>query len=996
MDVNNTKYHLLYGERDWLPLLLEQSSSDVWWDRDRQSISLAPIVQQLGHSAGQQLDDSTASPSLTLNHRRGSAYDHYGNVYWINAAETGIDYHPAATPLALGNFWQVDLLSIPCPSNEVHGDFHSAESSTASDNPDNSALSAINIQPKLRGLAVTTQEYLVVGTLQPAGLLVFDLHAGGPPNWLCWPKQIPFSPFDISSAPDGGLWILDRDGDGADARIWHLDKTFRILDCSGEAVDLLTEYSHDFFTQGMSEPITPAQERFYSGLSLNLSILPSSPASPQNPIAVEALSANRFLVLNTSINDESSIIHYFVNGELRDSVTLNDEVMGGLLVDPQLFAQDFAFVPRSSDRPSLVVGNLYMAATHAKQSNLFSLQASDTQLTLVLEPVLLPMRGYSGKALIASAQSAYYDFGDRWLPLTEQPHLNYQLKGEVGGIIKDGEEPDCVWHRIIMDACIPSGTSVMFATRTANALEMLGDAEWNIEPVAHLRAEGSELPFYDPFAQLALEGASINREIYGSWDVLLQNAVGRFIEIRVLLAGNKRLTPRIQSCRIYYPRFSYLQRYLPAVYRDDQGSASFLDRFLANVEGLYTGLEDKIARAESLFDTRTAPSEFLDWLAGWLGALMDPAWDEQRKRLFIDNAVLLFRWRGTLLGMQALLRLCIDECPDDRIFASLNNGGAGFDQPQAAHRGTVRIVENYQTRMPPRIESQPSSPVPTQLELESLTTVWQPSFGTHALHKKYQTFLSLSYGEDIANLNNAWLTNYQQFSEIQFPPLLPGSFSLDKVSAELAVDHNIARDHSCFDFASERRDWQTFTRDFIGFTYADVSDDDLWRYQDFLQRRYRYVSQLNSAYGLIGSFEYPSFDDLLLPKVMPTNKKALQDWIEFVSLALPISQQAHRFTVLLPTVLGDLPDALELQRARVTEIVEREKPAHTSFDVKYFWAMFQIGSARLGIDSNIGDGGRFVAMVLGQNFLGKSFLQESHPWSVVDRSIVGRGRLASV
>ena len=144
---------------------------------------------------------------------------------------------------------------------------------------------------------------------------------------------------------------------------------------------------------------------------------------------------------------------------------------------------------------------------------------------------------------------------------------------------------------------------------------------------------------------------------------------------------------------------------------------------------------------------------------------------------------------------------------------------------------------------------------------------------------------------------------------------------------------------------------------------------------------------------LAGDFEYLHFSDIPLPETLPQNIQALSDWIEFVSLVLPINEQAHRFTVLLPTELGELPASMAQRKAQVEEIVRREKPAHTEFEVQYFWALFQVGSARLGIDSSIGAGSRFTALVLGMNFLGQSFLAESHPWRVVDRTIVARDRL---
>ncbi len=139
--------------------------------------------------------------------------------------------------------------------------------------------------------------------------------------------------------------------------------------------------------------------------------------------------------------------------------------------------------------------------------------------------------------------------------------------------------------------------------------------------------------------------------------------------------------------------------------------------------------------------------------------------------------------------------------------------------------------------------------------------------------------------------------------------------------------------------------------------------------------------------------EYDEFTEINLPAELPTAKRPLFDWIEFVSSAVPIKRNAHRFTVLVPTRLGELPQSRERRKARVEEIVRREKPAHTDFDVKLYWALFQVGSARLGLDTIIGEGSRFVALVLGANYLGQSFLAESHPWCVYDRTVVGRDRL---
>src|SRR4029453_14804583 len=106
------------------------------------------------------------------------------------------------------------------------------------------------------------------------------------------------------------------------------------------------------------------------------------------------------------------------------------------------------------------------------------------------------------------------------------------------------------------------------------------------------------------------------------------------------------------ALRVWYPRFSYLDRYLPAVYREDASSASFLDRFLANFEGILTTIEDRIAAAQIFFDVARATPDPLDWLAQWFGVALDPSWDDNRRRLFIRHAMDFFATRGTIRGLE--------------------------------------------------------------------------------------------------------------------------------------------------------------------------------------------------------------------------------------------------------------------------------------------------------------------------------------------------------
>jgi phage tail-like protein len=94
--------------------------------------------------------------------------------------------------------------------------------------------------------------------------------------------------------------------------------------------------------------------------------------------------------------------------------------------------------------------------------------------------------------------------------------------------------------------------------------------------------------------------------------------------------------------------------------------------------------------------------------------------------------------------------------------------------------------------------------------------------------------------------------------------------------------------------------------------------------------------------------------------------------------------RAHRFVVLLPTTLPD-----DTQRL-VERIVELEKPAHTSFVVKQFWALFRVGEVRLGIDTVLGQGGRFELFRLGETALAEGILGAAYPETLTTRTVIAR------
>jgi phage tail-like protein len=348
---------------------------------------------------------------------------------------------------------------------------------------------------------------------------------------------------------------------------------------------------------------------------------------------------------------------------------------------------------------------------------------------------------------------------------------------------------------------------------------------------------------------------------------------------------------------------------------------------------MFTALEDRVAASQVLLDPRTAPEEALDWLVGWFGVALDAQWEEARRRLFIRHAASFLRQRGTLNGLHMALQLAFDACPDERLFTT--------PLAQREALSGIRIVERYRTRQTPGVVLGD----PTEaagLRLLSPAARWRPDDGAAQLQERYTRYVE-AHG----------LTDSQPSVFAPVPPQEPTA-------------------------------WQQFTREVLGFIpSADFAD--LARWQAFLNRRYRTIDALNDRYHLTGTTRYTGFDVVSLPASLPPDGAALLDWYQFQSVALPMQRNAHRFVVLLPMPRTAYIDtaAQDERLALARRVIELEKPAHTTFDVRFYWAMFRVGEARLGYDTVVELGSRspqFMSpLALGQGHLVEGYLALAHP-----------------
>jgi phage tail-like protein len=106
---------------------------------------------------------------------------------------------------------------------------------------------------------------------------------------------------------------------------------------------------------------------------------------------------------------------------------------------------------------------------------------------------------------------------------------------------------------------------------------------------------------------------------------------------------------------------------LPGLYQEDD----FTRRLTSGFDEVLAPLFCTLDNLEAYFDPELAPMDFVKWLSGWVGALLDETWPTERQRAMVRQAAELYRWRGTVRGLSALVALYTGREPE-----IVDSGGA--------------------------------------------------------------------------------------------------------------------------------------------------------------------------------------------------------------------------------------------------------------------------------------------------------------------------------
>jgi phage tail-like protein len=131
---------------------------------------------------------------------------------------------------------------------------------------------------------------------------------------------------------------------------------------------------------------------------------------------------------------------------------------------------------------------------------------------------------------------------------------------------------------------------------------------------------------------------------------------------------------------------------LPSLYQEDE----LAGRFLSGLDEVLAPIFCTLDNLETYFDAQLTPVDFLEWLSGWVGVVLDETWPLQRQRDLVSQAGELYLSRGTVWGLAALVAIYTGVEPE-----IIDSGGAAWSPiPGGALPGSSEHRVRIRLRIP--------------------------------------------------------------------------------------------------------------------------------------------------------------------------------------------------------------------------------------------------------------------------------------------------------
>lgn len=238
--------------------------------------------------------------------------------------------------------------------------------------------------------------------------------------------------------------------------------------------------------------------------------------------------------------------------------------------------------------------------------------------------------------------------------------------------VLDSQEIEMHWHRLHLSMGGADHAVFRLSVYANNENSLIYEGE-RIKLSQFIRQE--DLPVEDKLA--AMEPYR-QKQVTGTEDVLLHEVAGRYLWIAVEVYGQQNMKVLLSDIRISFPMQTWMN-YLPEIYQETDYENTFLQRFLGIFQTIYEDREEYITNIAQYFNVDSTGMEMLRLMAGWLDIRESYIWSEEQLRRLLQNAVHMYKKRGTRQGIMEFVKLYTGEEP----FIVENHQVKGFRRGEA-------------------------------------------------------------------------------------------------------------------------------------------------------------------------------------------------------------------------------------------------------------------------------------------------------------------------
>ncbi len=235
--------------------------------------------------------------------------------------------------------------------------------------------------------------------------------------------------------------------------------------------------------------------------------------------------------------------------------------------------------------------------------------------------------------------------------------INGNKKSVFYSGVFDSLEKQTVWFKLETDCFVPNNTTMRF-TFFAYDKPYVYDKEGNKLDIYKvikdnkISSEQKDMLFNECSSEVFINPS----------ENIFRNLKGRYLWFKAELMAQQENFPVIKKVKAYIKYKNWIE-YLPEIYRIQNESSEFLERYLMIFQNIYERMEIQIDNLDLLFNPDIADREFLEWLSSWISISDVYMWNNEQLRYLLKNAVRLYRNFGTKESISEMIKLYTGEAP---------------------------------------------------------------------------------------------------------------------------------------------------------------------------------------------------------------------------------------------------------------------------------------------------------------------------------------------